>query len=196
MQEQVDALGVKLAQEVQQVDQRASQAIDRPGCDHVDVAAGNGLQQPIEARALVAALGAGDTGVLEELDHAPAVARGDLFKFTSLVFGRLLIRRDPQIDRDALLCRAFFGHGPFLDIWPGILKTYLAVPIDGPVIACPKENPPEVKRRGIAQTGAKGMADNGSVGLLTKSAACSRISPDRPGSKPRKAMKAISMASQ
>jgi len=65
---------VKLAEEVQQVDQGAAQAIDRPGRDHVDVAPGNGLQQPIEARALVAALGAGDTGVLEKLDEAPVMA--------------------------------------------------------------------------------------------------------------------------
>jgi hypothetical protein len=47
MQEQIDTLDVKLAQEVQQVDRRAAQAIDRPGCDHVDVAAGNGLERPI-----------------------------------------------------------------------------------------------------------------------------------------------------
>jgi hypothetical protein len=90
VQEQVDALGVKFAQEVQQVDQGAAEAIDRPCRDHVDVAAGDGLQQAIEARALVAALGAGDTGVLEKLDHAPAVACGDLFEFTSLIFGGLL----------------------------------------------------------------------------------------------------------
>jgi hypothetical protein len=91
VQEQVDALGVEFTEEVQQVDQGAAQAIDRPCRDHVDVAAGNGLEQAIEARALVAALGAGDTGVLEKLDHAPAVARGDRFQFTALVFGRLLV---------------------------------------------------------------------------------------------------------
>jgi hypothetical protein len=68
MQEQVDALGVKFAEEVQQINQGAGQAIDRPGRDHVDVAAGDGLEQPIEARALVAAFGAGDAGVLKELD--------------------------------------------------------------------------------------------------------------------------------
>ena len=39
MQEQVDALGVEFAEEVQQIDQGAAQAIDRPGRDHVDVAA-------------------------------------------------------------------------------------------------------------------------------------------------------------
>jgi hypothetical protein len=71
MREQIDTLGVKLAQEVQQVDQRAAQAIDRPGCDYVDVAAGNGLEQPIEPRALVATLGAGYGGVDRRRDGAP-----------------------------------------------------------------------------------------------------------------------------
>ena len=74
MQEQVDALGVEFAEEVQQVDQRAAQAIDRPGRDHVDVTTGNGLEQAIEARPLVAAFGARDTGVLEKLDEAPVMA--------------------------------------------------------------------------------------------------------------------------
>jgi hypothetical protein len=59
---------VKFAEEVQQINQGAGQAIDRPGRDHVDVAAGDGLEQPIEARALVAAFGARDAGVLKELD--------------------------------------------------------------------------------------------------------------------------------
>jgi hypothetical protein len=81
MQEQVHAFGVEFAQEVQQVDQGAAQAIDRPSRDHVDVAASNGLEQAIEARPLVAALGAGDTSVLEELDYAPAMARGDFLEF-------------------------------------------------------------------------------------------------------------------
>jgi hypothetical protein len=43
MQEQVDALGVEFTEEVQQVYQGAAEAIDRPGCHHVDVAAGDGL---------------------------------------------------------------------------------------------------------------------------------------------------------
>jgi hypothetical protein len=45
-------LGVKFPKEVQQVDQRAAQAIDRPGSDHVDVAAGDGLEQTIKAGTL------------------------------------------------------------------------------------------------------------------------------------------------
>jgi hypothetical protein len=43
MREQVDALSMQLAQEVQQIDQGAAEAIDRPGRDHVDVAARNDL---------------------------------------------------------------------------------------------------------------------------------------------------------
>jgi hypothetical protein len=133
---------MEFAEKVQQVDQGAAQAIDRPGRDHVDVAAGDGLQQAIEAGALVAALGAGDTGVLEKLDHAPTMARGDLLEFTSLIFGRLLGGGDPKINRDALLDRIAFRHGRFP------LQALITL-----------------------QTGAKGIADNGSVGLPTKNAA-------------------------
>jgi hypothetical protein len=103
VQEQVDALGVEFAQEVEQVNQRPAQAIDRPGRDHVDVAAGDRLEQPVEPRSLVAAFGTGDTGVLENLHHASAVACCDLFQFTTLVVGGLLAGGDAQIDRDALL---------------------------------------------------------------------------------------------
>jgi hypothetical protein len=41
---------VEFAQEVQEVDQRPAQAIDRPGCHHVDVAAGDGLEQASPGR--------------------------------------------------------------------------------------------------------------------------------------------------
>jgi hypothetical protein len=46
------------------------------------------------------------------------------------------------------------------------------------------------------QTGANGMADNGSSGLLTKNAAWSRIKPDKSGSKPCKATSPIAMVPQ
>jgi hypothetical protein len=36
--------------EVQQIDQGAAQAIDRPGCDHVDVTPGDRLQQGLDGR--------------------------------------------------------------------------------------------------------------------------------------------------
>jgi hypothetical protein len=74
MLERVDALGVQFAEEVEQVDQRAAQAVDRPCCDHVDVAAGDGLQQAIEPGRLSRPLAPGDTGVFEKVDHAPVIA--------------------------------------------------------------------------------------------------------------------------
>jgi hypothetical protein len=46
------------------------------------------------------------------------------------------------------------------------------------------------------QSGANGIADSGSVGLPTKCAASSRIGPDRFGSNPRKATRAIAMVPQ
>src|SRR5262249_46322998 len=44
---------------------------------HVDLAGGDILQQPIEARTLVAAVGAADVGVLVEADDHPARALSD-----------------------------------------------------------------------------------------------------------------------
>ena len=61
-------LAWRLTEKVQQVDQGAAQAIDRPGRDHVNVTPSDGLEQAIEGRPLVAALGAGDTGILEKLE--------------------------------------------------------------------------------------------------------------------------------
>jgi hypothetical protein len=46
------------------------------------------------------------------------------------------------------------------------------------------------------QSGANGIADSGSVGFPTKCAASSRIGPDRFGSNPRKATRAIAMVPQ
>jgi hypothetical protein len=69
-------LAWRLTEKVQQVDQRPAQAIDGPCRDHIDVAPSDGLEQAIEARPLVAALGAGDTGVLKELDLRSGPTRG------------------------------------------------------------------------------------------------------------------------
>jgi len=61
-------LAWRLTEKVQQVDQGAAQAIDRRCRDHVNVTPSDGLEQAIEGRPLVAALGAGDTGILEKLE--------------------------------------------------------------------------------------------------------------------------------
>jgi hypothetical protein len=63
-------LAWRLTEKVQQVDQRPAQAIDGPCRNHVNVAPSDGLEQAIEARPLVAALGAGDTGILENSTRA------------------------------------------------------------------------------------------------------------------------------
>jgi hypothetical protein len=36
VQEEIDALSVEFSEEVQKVDQRPAQAVDRPGHDHID----------------------------------------------------------------------------------------------------------------------------------------------------------------
>jgi hypothetical protein len=67
MQEQIDTFGVEFAQKVQQIDQGAAKAIDRPGSDHVDVAAwrgtGNDGSEPPGLHPFV-------QGLLKELPNA------------------------------------------------------------------------------------------------------------------------------
>ena len=56
MQVEVNALGMKLAEQAEQVLERAAEAVDRPCGDHVDLAARDRLEQPVEPRALLASL--------------------------------------------------------------------------------------------------------------------------------------------
>jgi hypothetical protein len=46
----IDALGVQIAQEFEQVGQRSAQSINRPSRNHVDLAQRNGLQQLMKTR--------------------------------------------------------------------------------------------------------------------------------------------------
>jgi hypothetical protein len=62
----------QLGQEANQILQAAAEQIDGPGRDHVDLAGGGVLQEPIESWALVATLGAADAGVLIETYNLPA----------------------------------------------------------------------------------------------------------------------------
>ncbi len=57
MEEQIDALGVQLAQEVQEVGERSAKPIDRPDGDHVDLTPSNRLHHGSEARTQVASFG-------------------------------------------------------------------------------------------------------------------------------------------
>jgi hypothetical protein len=67
MQKQVEALGVKFAEESSRsIRQRPRRSTDQAAT--ISTSRRDGFEQPIEARALVAAFGAGDAGVLKELD--------------------------------------------------------------------------------------------------------------------------------
>ncbi|WP_458192560.1 hypothetical protein [Bradyrhizobium sp. UFLA05-153] len=86
--------GLEVAQEADQILQAAAEAINAPGRDHVDLAGGDILQQPIEARTLVAAVGAADVGVLVEACDHPARALSDRLQLAALVLRGLSVSAD------------------------------------------------------------------------------------------------------
>jgi hypothetical protein len=57
------------------------------------------VEHGIEARPAVSAFGAADAGVPVNLDHFPATALGDLAKLADLVFDRLVVCADADIQR-------------------------------------------------------------------------------------------------
>jgi hypothetical protein len=65
---------LEFVQEADEILQAAAEAIDGPCCDHVDLARRGVVEQSIEARTLVAAVGARDAGVLVDADDLPARA--------------------------------------------------------------------------------------------------------------------------
>jgi len=73
VQKQVNAFGVKLPQEVQEVDERSAEPIDRPGGNHVDLAAGDRLHDGLKAGALIAALGPRDPVGLKSTGAGPVI---------------------------------------------------------------------------------------------------------------------------
>ena len=64
MQEKVNASGVELPEEADQVLQTAAKAVDIPGHHHVEFTPDGGLVERIERRAPIAALSAADAVVL------------------------------------------------------------------------------------------------------------------------------------
>src|SRR4051794_34969021 len=102
---------MQLLEQAEQVHEAASQAIDRPSGDHVELAAGNRLHQLTQPSTLVAALGTRDTGVLVDLDYLPAVPVGDRLQLTTLVSRGLLGRADAKIQGDTLRLAAGGVHG-------------------------------------------------------------------------------------
>src|SRR5579863_6895527 len=98
MQVQVAAGAVDLAEKTDQVLERAAQAIDRPCCDHVDLAPGNGFHQVIESGPLLSAVGAGNPLVREFLDDFPAMLLGNGLELATLVLDSLARGAHPQIE--------------------------------------------------------------------------------------------------
>ena len=85
----------------EQIDQRPSQAIDRPGHDDVELAPAGVLEHRVEPRALVSALGAADAGIRVDMDHGPSPPLGDLAELADLVVDGLLVGGDAHVERCA-----------------------------------------------------------------------------------------------
>lgn len=100
MQQHNDITCLKLAEQRHQIGQRASEAIDAPGSDDVELTPGHALHQRVETGTTIAAVGAADALVVEDRDDGPAEALGDLVQVAKLVLGGLAVRgRDPDVER-------------------------------------------------------------------------------------------------
>ena len=121
MQVKVNLLGAQLAQQAKQVDQAASQSVHRPGGHHVDLTPGDGAQQLLHRRPLLARHAAADAVVVEHAGDDPAVLLRDGAQVADLVFGGLPVRgRAAGLEGDA------FGHGR---IMPEISPRNQVVPV-------------------------------------------------------------------
>ncbi len=102
MQVQIDASRMQFAEESDEIQERPAEPIDRPGSDHLKLAAQGILAEPIEGGPLLTAFGAGNAMIQVDPVERPIPVGGDPLQFPALVFGGLSISRDPQIKRDAL----------------------------------------------------------------------------------------------
>ena len=102
MKVEINALGVQLAEEGDQLLQRAAKAIDRPGRHLIEFAPSDAVAEAIVTRPLVAALGAADPGIGIGGNHIPAVPLGDGRKLALLVLDGLLCRGDPKVKGNSL----------------------------------------------------------------------------------------------
>ena len=92
MQVKVDLLRVQLVEEAEQIDQTAAKTIHRPGGDHIDLAAGNRLEEPLHRGAALAWRGAADAVVIVDPGDGPAVPHGHRLQLADLIFGGLIVR--------------------------------------------------------------------------------------------------------
>ena len=104
MDVEVHALGLDVAEEVDQVGQGSSDSAHREGRDQIEVLARHALEQAVEAGSFVAALGAGDALVEEGGDDLPVLPLGDSQQIAKLVLDRLgaVGRRDTAVEGYAL----------------------------------------------------------------------------------------------
>src|SRR5579883_25076 len=122
MQVQIDALGVQLAEEADEILQRAAEAIDGPGGDQVDFPTRDRLTQLSEAGPLLLPLRAADPAVGERRDHLPSMPCCNGLELAPLILDRLPARRHTQVQGNALAHRGLPSSGPLYLSLP-MLKT-------------------------------------------------------------------------
>jgi hypothetical protein len=95
VQIQIHVGSVERAERVDQIRQRAAQAIHRPDHDHIEAATRGVRQHRIQARSLVPALGAADAVVVIGCHDGPAALGGDSLErpALSMVLPSVLTRR-------------------------------------------------------------------------------------------------------
>src|SRR5262249_21477618 len=102
VQIQVHPAGFEVLDRVEQVDQRATQAVNRPSHDDIESPTTGVLEHGIEARPPVSPLSAGDARIAVDLDHIPTTPLGDLPMLADLTFRRLRVGADPHVQRRGL----------------------------------------------------------------------------------------------
>jgi hypothetical protein len=88
---QVNPDRLKRLDGIEQVNQRAAHAIDRPGHDYVELQALGPFEQVIEAGPILPGLGAADPQVAEGLDDLPTARFGHLGQCRNLILDGLAI---------------------------------------------------------------------------------------------------------
>jgi hypothetical protein len=91
-----------LAEERDEVLQRSTEPVDRPGRHHVVLAACDVREEAIEAGALIAPLRSADAAVDELGDDAPPMPDGSLLEREALVVDGLAVRAHAQVKSNCL----------------------------------------------------------------------------------------------
>src|SRR5262249_1007855 len=97
VQIEVDLFGMHLAEERDQVLQRSTEPVDRPGRNDIELAARHALGEAIEAGALSAPLRSADAAVDELGDNAPPMPDGSLLEREALVVDGLTVRAHAEV---------------------------------------------------------------------------------------------------